>query len=248
MPGPLCLVGSGEFLSAMAAVDRAVLARLATPKARVAIVPTASAPEGPERFGYWSELGVSHFQRFGAEPWVAKMKQRADAHDREIAEQLTRSDFIYFSGGDPIHLVKVLHDSPAWHAIRAAHLRGAALAGCSAGAMALGSMTVDVRSVMEGKVKWQPALGLLPGLVILPHFDRMEHYRPGSVTQLEAHRPDSARMVGIDEETALIRGPDGWEVMGARGVTLFEPPARRFLAAGQRIDLDAWASFGSATR
>ncbi len=37
-------------------------------------------------------------------------------------------------------------------------------------------------------------------------------------------RPDGAALVGIDEQTALIRDPDGsWRVAGQGSVTLYGP-------------------------
>ena len=62
----LALVGSGEYLPAMEAVDRTLLDRL--PEApRVVCLPTAAGTEGPERIAYWSRLGVEHFTRLDAQ-------------------------------------------------------------------------------------------------------------------------------------------------------------------------------------
>ena len=61
----LALVGSGEYLPPIEAVDRALLERLDGP-ARVVCLPTAAGTEGAERIRYWSELGVRHFARLGA--------------------------------------------------------------------------------------------------------------------------------------------------------------------------------------
>src|SRR6185312_7897313 len=44
--GTVALVGAGEFLPAMDPVDRGLLASIAGP-ARVVVLPTASAPDGP---------------------------------------------------------------------------------------------------------------------------------------------------------------------------------------------------------
>ena len=47
------------------------------------------------------------------------------------------ADLVYISGGDPRHLLRVLHESPLGSALLAANARGAVMAGCSAGAMAI---------------------------------------------------------------------------------------------------------------
>ena len=50
MPGPVALVGAGEFLPAMAAVDAELLAASGRSRPRVAILPTASWPDGEAVF------------------------------------------------------------------------------------------------------------------------------------------------------------------------------------------------------
>ena len=66
MHGTLALVGSGEYLPPMEPVDRQLLQTVpANP--RVVCLPTAAGTEGPERIAYWSDLGVNHFRRLGAD-------------------------------------------------------------------------------------------------------------------------------------------------------------------------------------
>ena len=62
----LAMVGSGEYLQPMEAVDRYLLHSLGEP-ARVVCLPTAAGTEGDERIAYWSDLGVEHFGGLGAE-------------------------------------------------------------------------------------------------------------------------------------------------------------------------------------
>ena len=178
--GPIALVGAGEFLPTMAEVDRWLLA-LAVPGGqhvpRVAIVPTAAAADGPETFARWGEMGTAHFRTLGAEAMVAQIQTPADARYPARVAALADQDLYYFSGGVPELLIEIFRDSPAWDAILAAHNRGAELAGCSAGAMAFGPATIAVREMVRGGVPgWIPALGLIPRVCTLPHFDRMHEF------------------------------------------------------------------------
>src|SRR6266581_9325119 len=97
-PGTLALIGAGEFLPPIAAVDKMLLERIiGTP--RVAVLPTASAPDGagvPER---WARMGVEHFEQLGVAVEPIMLLDRADAEDDEIATRLAAANFIYFSGG-----------------------------------------------------------------------------------------------------------------------------------------------------
>ncbi len=60
----------------------------------------------------------------------------------------------------------------------------------------------------------RPGLGLLPKLQVIPHFDRMLGRIPDILTRpfLPAH--DGVTLVGVDEETALVGGPDTFTVAG----------------------------------
>jgi cyanophycinase len=223
-PGPLALVGSGEYTTAMDATDRSLLGQLGRPEAaRVVVIPTASALEAgaPER---WNHMGVEHFTALGARVKPLRLLTRDDAYDPQILATLRAADFFYFSGGDPQYLVETLRDTPAWETMRAGHAGGAALAGCSAGAMMLGGYTLAVRELMSGQPpRWQPALGPLPNIAVMPHFDRVAQFVGEELFQaIVRSAPAGITLVGIDEETALVRDTAGsWRVMGRQRVTFF---------------------------
>ncbi len=113
----LALVGSGEYLPNMEAVDRGLLDRLGkSPK--VICLPTAAGTEGPERVGYWSRLGVTHFTRLGVAVESVPVINRADAQNPALAEQVAEANFVYLSGGRPDYLFKTLTGTPVWAAIQ----------------------------------------------------------------------------------------------------------------------------------
>jgi cyanophycinase len=234
--GPIALLGSGEYTPAMNATDSFLLRSRAA--ARVALIPAASGlePGGPER---WNNQGARHFAALGADARPLPLIRREDAHDERIVAELAAADLIYFSGGNPEYLIETLRDTPAWAMITARMAAGAAVAGCSAGAMMLGGHTIRVRQVAAGNPpSWAAALGVVPRIAVLPHFDRMAHF-----VGLEVFRaivdsaPESTTLVGIDEDTALVRAADGaWRVMGLQTVTVFDAGgARRIYAAGDEV-------------
>ena len=81
MPGPVALVGAGEFLAPMAEFDRGLLAATGRDRPRVVILPTASAPDGEATFMSWADLGVAHFASLGAEVEPVLVRQVADGYD-----------------------------------------------------------------------------------------------------------------------------------------------------------------------
>jgi cyanophycinase len=225
MNGVIALVGSGEFTPAMAEVDRVLLGVTGRDRPRVAIVPTASWPDGEIVFRRWAEQGQAHFSALGADPVPVLIRDRGSAEDPEAAAQIAEADLVYFSGGKPGHLLDALRDSAVGTALRSAYGRGAVVAGCSAGAMVLGGYQFRVggRQFLKSPVGWQEALGFVPGLAIVPHYDAIPETL---VAPLALSAPAGALVVGIDEETALI-GRDGtWQVHGRGRVTIWRGSRR----------------------
>ena len=145
--GPLCLVGSGEYTDAMNDTDRKVLDALAKPQLRVIVIPTASGLElgMPET---WNARGVAHFKKLGEQVTPLLVTTRQQCFEQVHIDAIHASDLIYFSGGNPNYVVETWSDTPAWDTLVARWQAGAALAGCSAGAMMLGAFTIHVRTLI----------------------------------------------------------------------------------------------------
>ena len=164
VPGPVALVGAGEFLAPMAEFDAGLLAATGRSRPRVVVLPTAAAPDGEATFQRWAEMGVNHFSALGAEVEPVLVRDVAEGYDAAALQAIGEADLVYLSGGHPRHLIDVLHGSPLGDAIRAANARGAVVAGCSAGAMAIVGRTVDfrflprVRMPMPFPVRWPQGL------------------------------------------------------------------------------------------
>jgi len=218
-PGPVALVGSGEFLPMMEPVDAALLQ--GRPQ-RVVVLPTAAAREGDARVSYWLELGRTHYEAMGVEPVLLDVRTRHDADNPATATRIDGAGLVYLSGGDPHHLSDTLRDTALWRAIVAAWHQGTALGGCSAGAMALTSGAPDNLLPTGGASRRAPehprvanGLGLIGGLAVIPHFDQMERFRPGALEWFAAWQPRGTTLVGIDENTALVGETGrGWHVQG----------------------------------
>lgn len=226
--GTLVLAGSGEFLPIMRAVDEMILRHTPGQPPRVAIVPTASGTEGTVPFD-WIARGVAHFADLGCAAFGVPILDRSTVADPAHVAALAGADLIYLSGGNPRHLVETLRDSPAWTAIRTAHAGGATLAGSSAGAMALAELVVSPRSA---EPSWQPALGLVLGIGVLPHFDRFGGARTGP---LIAAAPADLTILGIDEDTVVLVVEGIATVLGARTVSVLRHGEAAVFGAGEQL-------------
>jgi cyanophycinase len=233
----VALVGAGEFLPAMLEIDAELLASLGPARPRVAIVPTASYPDGEDVFRHWAALGVEHFGALGAEVEAVLIRDRSSADDPTYAQAIGEADLIYFSGGKPRHLLEALVGSAAEAALLAAHARGVAVAGCSAGAMVLAGHQAEMRrNMLPWPLRWLSGLGIVPGVAIFPHYDAMPE---AFAAAMALQAPRGIAVLGIDEATALVGRHGSWQVRGRGRVTLWHGRRRDRYRAGEPVPLAA---------
>ena len=240
--GPVALVGSGEFLDVMAPVDAVLLAGRAP---RAAILPTAAGLEGDARVAWWLDLARRHYEGMGVEAVPVPVRTRAEAGDPGMAQLVEGAGLVYLSGGDPHHLAATLRGTAVWEAVLAAWEGGAALAGCSAGAMALTSgAPPDLGPGGAQRSRWAGeedgdgrGLGVVGHLAVIPHFDLLEKRRPGIVEWFASWQPEGTALVGVEEETALVSTAGGWRVHGRAAVWVFGPGAPERFGAGEEVPL-----------
>ena len=228
-PGPIALVGSGEYLPVMADIEAGLLAGRAPRYVQLA---TAAVPDGPSVVERWHNLGIEQAQRLGVEPVILAVSDRNDADNEDIAAKVAGAGLVYLSGGNPGFLADTLRDSLVWKAIVAAWRDGAALAGCSAGAMAMTSWVPSLRHPRQGGTN---GLALLPHLRVIPHFDFFASKVPDLVTRFLLPHDPAITVIGIDEETALVGGPTQWTVQGRQSAWRLTSQGREELPSGTLV-------------
>lgn len=226
-PGPVALVGSGEYLPVMAEVERGLLA--GRPPRYVQLA-TAAAPEGRRSLAYWHERGRQAAERLGVEQVVVPVVDRESADDPAVASLIEGAGLVYLSGGNPRFLAETLRGTAVWAGIESAWHEGAALAGCSAGAMAMCAQVPDVKSVSRTSV---PGLDVVPHLVVTPHFDRFGARLLRAAAGLE--KAEGVIRIGIDEDTALVGGPHDWRVLGRQSAWVLDGDGRSEHPTGSRL-------------
>lgn len=236
MNGLIALVGSGEYLPVMEDVDRHLLGSLNVNgrKPRVVCLPTAAGQEGDNSVNRWSRMGVEHFQKLGADVAALRIIDKQTADDPQHESVLENADFIYFSGGNPQYLHDTMHGSRAWTAMQKAWSKGAVYAGCSAGAMILAKQIPSFRlfSTVEG-------FGVIPAQYVLPHFDAVPVMFKPLISALTGRLKKGDRMIGVDEDTALIGQLGGeWKVMGKSKVYVYTKDGKTAYESGQTLLLD----------
>ncbi len=231
--GTVALVGSGEFLEPIEPLDRELLKRLnGTPQ--VVVLPTASAPDGPGVSERWAQMGIKHFVRLGVPAEAMMLLTREDAESATLASRIAAANFVYLSGGKPQYLLETLRDTVCWHAIMDVFATGGVVAGCSAGAMVLAGHMLAWPQLR----RTIPALGLAPGIAIIPHFDEI----PGWITSVVRMVPRGVTVVGVAGSTALVGSEQTWTVCGRGSVTVFAGKHKQQYRAGESVPLLAITS------
>lgn len=237
MNGLIALLGSGEYLPVMDEVDSYLLANCGANgrKPRVVCLPTAAGQEGPKSISRWSNMGVEHFTRLGAEVQALPVIDVESADDPNHALAVENADVIYFSGGNPSYLHRTMKDSLVWESAQKAWSRGAVYAGCSAGAMILGTEMPDFRAA---GIRSTVAFGILPIASLLPHFNALPLFGKPLVATLRRRLRDGEIMLGVDEDTAIVGRRDGeWTVMGKSKAHVFTRDESKAYSAGEKFFL-----------
>ena len=236
MDGSLALVGSGEYLPAMAVLEKSLIGdgERTGKQARYIQIPTAAGRESEDRLSYWENLGKRQGELIGVETLFLPIFNREDANNPDLAQQIKDSALMYMSGGDPHYLAQTLMGTLVWDAIVENWRGGASLAGCSAGAMVLSSHIPNFRLLKSTPTA---GLNLLPEIRVIPHFNKFFKWIPESAAKLLLHVPDGSILIGVDELTAIVKrsGQDDWVVCGQAKVHVLNGLPDRQLIDGERI-------------
>ena len=236
MNGSLALVGSGEYLPAMASFEKSLLDDgIKNGKRPIYIqIPTAAGKESPDRLEYWKQLGQEQAKRLGVDSIFLPIFTREDANNPEYATLIKDSALMYMSGGDPHYLAETLLGTTLWEGIQENWGTGASLAGCSAGAMVLSSHIPNFRLLKKSP---SPGLSLLPEIRVIPHFNKFFKWIPESAAKVLLHVPDDSILIGVDELTAIVKrsGDEHWLVVGEAMVHVLKGMPDQQLRDGEII-------------
>jgi len=215
------IVGSGEYLAPMEAVDRELLA-LVPGQPKVVCIPAAAGTEGDAMIDDWMQRGVDHFRGLGVEAEGARVWDHASANDPTFAATIAAADLVYLSGGKPGYLHSVLESSLVWDAILDVTGRGGLLVGCSAGAMIQGEVFMGFTGRNDG-------FGLWPGVQVIPHFDEI----PAPVAAAMRKAAGRGRtVIGVNGNTALVSADGTYRVIGHE-VTVWSRAGKSVFGPGE---------------
>jgi cyanophycinase len=245
----LALIGGEEFAPGFENVHAELVELAGKPKPRVVFLPTAASHDGARVAQSWCDRARKLLGNAGATVDAPLVIDRAGANDAQNAALLDNADMIYLGGGWPHILIQTLAGTRILDAFWRAVQRGAMIAGASAGAMALAERTLVVNEnvmhiialALSGavgtpmpKVEFIDGYNLVPHAIVSPHFERM----PQQTKLYErGFYPAGLMLLGIDEQTALVRRENEWRVLGKGAVTIGKDKTFKKYRAGNGVNL-----------
>ena len=218
--GPIVPIGGAEAKTGTRDILARVLALAGGADARVVVIPTASElPDTGDRYAkLFSDLGAAHVD-------VLDITEREHARVPAAVETVERATAVFMTGGNQLRLSTILGGTPLAQAVRRRNATGTVVAGTSAGAAVMPEHMIASGATgptpTYESVTLAPGMGLTNRLVIDQHFRQRD--RLGRLLTAVSYNP-FATGVGIDEDTALVLGPDNvFEVIGSGTVTVVDP-------------------------
>ena len=226
--GPLIVVGGDEFMPGNEPHDR--LFTDAAGAGPAFVIATAAVRQDPDRA---VDTARRWFSGLGLDVTELRLRGRGEARDPSTVDAARVGRGFYLCGGDPGLVVKLLAGTLAWDAIVDAWLTGGAvLAGSSAGAMAFGEWTLIRAGMSHARRRFAPALGLVPGVAVVPHF---EEFGEGWLASIDTAEHEAV-LLGLDTRTAAVwRRRTGWSAEGAGRVVVISGGSRVERRGGESL-------------
>jgi cyanophycinase len=175
---------------------------------------------------------VSEFMNLGARQVESLILTRDQALSATNIGLLDGAGGVFFSGGDQSRQMAILRQTPFHRRLLELYEQGCVMAGTSAGAAVMSEVMItgderrepekghEFETLEAGNIVTSEGLGFIRTAIVDQHFvTRKRHNR---LISLVAEKP-SLLGIGIDEETAVIVGPDEtFEVVGRRSVVVYD--------------------------
>jgi len=157
----------------------------------------------------------------------------ASVHDEKKLDSLRKAKIIFICGGDQSRFMNLIRNSEIKKIIHEDYLKGALIAGTSAGAavmserMITGNQLLDTayestfERIRSENLELNEGLGLLDSVIVDMHFVRRSRFNRLFTAVLEY---PEYQCIGIDESTALIVHGDKATVSGVSQVIVFTKP------------------------
>ncbi len=257
--GQIAFLGSGETSYAGGRIFEALAKHLPRPL-RAAILETPAgfelnAAQVAERVADFLRSRLQNYQPLVETVPARRRGTEASPDNPDVLGSLLQADLIFMGPGSPTYAVRQLHDSLAWHLVRARHRQGATLVFASAAAISVGACVLPVYEIFKvgEEVHFKSGLDLfgsfgLP-LSFIPHWNNAEGGADVDTSRCfvglerfdewRSRLPPEQTLIGLDEHTGLIWDLAAGEcrVSGAGSVTVLRAEGEKVFENGAHFDI-----------
>jgi cyanophycinase-like exopeptidase len=258
-PGTITFISSGEMSARMSAAHRAIMARITEPLRAVFLDTPAGFQENAAELAHKAAEYFNH--NLQKELTIVSFKSKRDAAPEQLdeaARQVSAANYIFAGPGSPTYAVRNWIGTPIHDALRSTLSRSQHIVFASSAAIAASRFVVPVYELYKAghDPYWVDGLDLLGRygleLAIAPHWNNSEggtafdtrycFIGKRRLKEMESLLPDTATIVGIDENTACTfdLAAQQCEVIGAGRVVLRRRGHEKTFGAGTRL---GWEEF-----
>lgn len=265
--GPIVLLGSGETAPNAQNIYHRLFTQLAD-DVRVAILETPAGfePNSDYVAGQIAAYLRKRLQNFRPEVSIVPVRRRdgtLSTDNPDVVGALYDANFLLMGPGSPTYTVRHLRETHAWHVLRAMNRLGATLFFASAATLAMSRQTLPIYEIYKvgEELHWKAGLDFFGdfglSLIFVSHWNNNDggdvldtsrcylgQERFGRLLAMLSDDP-ARRIVGIDENTALVIEPAGARcaVHGVGGVVVCHGEERQTFAAGTTFPIDVLGAF-----
>lgn len=258
--GPIALLGSGETAPGVQKIHRKILSLVEKPVRSVVIeTPAGFEPNSEDVARKIADYLNKRMPEFEPSIDLIPARKQGTDHspdDPEIATPIFSANHVFMGPGSPTYAARQLADSYVWHAMQAAHRRGAAICFSSASTISISRHALPVYEIYKvgQDLHWQNGLDFFGSfglsLVVIPHWNNRDggdtldtsrcYMGEDRFQQMLAILPDDSTVLGIDENTALLMDPIEKRavILGQGGIVIRRAGVQTRLENGENFSLD----------
>ena len=217
----IAVTGSGEFLPSIKNVDNVLLSYIKDPY--VLTFSTAAGKENKERQEYWENLANIHFSTLNVRHKHIKARNKEEIKNNDVLYEISKSNFVYFSGGNPQHLFNSINNKKFINELLRIKKEGI-LAGCSAGSMIMGERMI------KGK-----GLNFIKNSIIIPHYG--ESYYSWITNTIKILNKGKYKLICLEKDTYFVMDESEIKIIGKNNIHIIYKKDHQTFSDGDTLDL-----------
>ena len=217
----IAITGSGEFLPGIKNADKTLFSSIDNPY--VLSFATAAGKESIERQEYWKDLAIDHFKSLGVRHRHIEAKNKDEIEDKDVINQMSKANIVYFSGGNPQHLINSISVNSFMNELLRINKIGI-LAGCSAGAMIMGE------KMIKGT-----GLNFIKNSIIIPHYG--ESYYSWISNTVKLLNKGKYKLICLEKNTYFTISESNIKIIGDNNIHIIYKNEHTTYSDGDILDL-----------